>query len=111
MTGRYLERLCARHRADNREASIIACRLLEDDVRAAIGKDMKIADRPVRAVHPETFNVRGKFRRGRKFLIKRCADNSRRGLRSGRSGGAHRDCPKGPPNTAPGTISSIVPGE
>src|SRR5579862_184377 len=102
-----VEPLRARHRPDNRKAAIIARRLLENDVRAAIGKHMKIADRLLRTVHPEAFNVRCKFGRRRKFLVRRPDDrrsNSSRGLKSSRSRGAHRNCPKGPPKTAPGTI-------
>src|ERR1700721_3058134 len=99
-----------RHCADNRKAAIIARRLLENDVRAAIRKHVKIADGPLRTVHPEAFNVRCKFRRRRKFLVLRLDDrrsnDSSRGLKSRRSCGAHRNCPKGPPKTPPGTISS-----
>src|ERR1700757_2920034 len=105
-----IKRLRMRHGADNREAAIIARRLLEDDVRASIGEYMKIADRPFRSVHPEAFNVRGKFRRWRKFLVRQLDDrrstDSSRGLQSGRSRGAHRNCLKGSPKTPPGTISS-----
>jgi len=46
MAGGDIERLRARHRADNGEAAIIARGLLENDVRATVGKDVKIADSP-----------------------------------------------------------------
>ena len=109
MAGGYVEGLRARHCADNREAAIIAGGLLENDVGAAVGKHAKIADRPFRTVKPEAFHVGRKFRRRREFFVRRLAErrsNSSRGLKSSRSRGAHRKCPKGPPKTPPGTISS-----